>query len=644
MSVLNHGGEAPTPGTTDAIADSQRRRKLDDLVLQLKLATNEAKPAVLRELSQLTGLIPAERRQVLLAARRYLFSGKSSFGANLDDMLSSILRLTTRDTWLLSLSLFRSALDSLQQPEAIERFRQPLEELLRVYLPEGSQALFSAELFIRVARRLEIQGRTEGLIELASIGLYFFPFHGPLRELRADYCLADGDAGRARADYESLIEQFPDKFGYRLDSAEASIKLEDYESALDELDIYLGHDPEFPSALRKQAECYFQLGRSMDALKIYSRLVELEPESAEHLVWRARAYDSLDLYDEAQRDADRVLQLDPANVEARQLKQSLAMRRQGFGMEDDIYGAFSRGEEDAFIGDLKVPDVRFADIGGLDKAKQQIRETIEYPLKFSELSARYGKKAGGGLLFFGPPGCGKTLLAKAAAGECAVNFINVNLASVLDKWVGNSEKAISMIFQQARKKAPSIVFLDEVDALGGSRSNMQSGWEKKLISQLLIELDGLSSDNDKVMVLGATNAPWEVDFALRRPGRLGRMVFVPPPGAKEREEVLRIYLDQKPFVAEDIDLAAIAARTERYSADALRHLVENAASIPWREAIETGNERPIGQSDLEKAIAQTQPDLAEWEKLVSRYREFADQSLKRPGIGFSKGESSLTAL
>nr|MDQ3023348.1 AAA family ATPase [bacterium] len=483
-----------------------------------------------------------------------------------------------------------------------------------------------------------------GLVELASIGLYFFPFHGPLRELRADYALADGDAGRARADYESLIEQYPEKFGYRLDAAEASIKLEDYDSALDELEAYLAQDAEYPAALRKQAECYFQLGRSLDALKVYSRLVEIEPENAEYLVQRARTYDSLDLYEEALRDADRVLQLDPGNIDARQLRQGLTMRRQGFGMEDDIYGAFSRGDEESFTGELKIPEVRFGDIGGLDKAKQQIRETIEYPLKYAELSSRYGKSAGGGLLFFGPPGCGKTLLAKAAAGECGVNFINVNLASVLDKWVGNSEKAISMIFQTARKKAPSIIFLDEVDALGGSRASMQSGWEKKLISQLLIELDGLNSDNDKVMVLGATNAPWEVDFALRRPGRLGRMVFVPPPAATEREQILRIYISKKPFVDDGLDLAAIAARTERYSADALRQLVENAASIPWREAIETGVERPIGQSDLVKAIAQTPPDLAEWEKLVSRYKEFADQTLKNPGIGFTKGGNNLAAL
>jgi SpoVK/Ycf46/Vps4 family AAA+-type ATPase len=234
------------------------------------------------------------------------------------------------------------------------------------------------------------------------------------------------------------------------------------------------------------------------------------------------------------------------------------------------------------------------------------------------------------------------MLAKAAAGECQVHFINVSLASVLDKWVGNTEKAISMIFSAARKAAPSIIFLDEVDALGGSRSGMQSGWEKKVISQLLVELDGISSSNENVMVLGATNAPWEVDFALRRPGRLGRLIFVPPPSEKGREEILRIYLGRKPFITDDIDYSELARRTEQYSADSLRQIVENAASIPWREAIESGSERPINMQDMLRAVETTPPDLREWEKLVSRYEEFAKQSKQKSAIGFAKGMGPST--
>jgi SpoVK/Ycf46/Vps4 family AAA+-type ATPase len=193
-----------------------------------------------------------------------------------------------------------------------------------------------------------------------------------------------------------------------------------------------------------------------------------------------------------------------------------------------------------------------------------------------------------------------------------------------------------MVFNTARKRAPSILFFDEVDAIGGSRANLQTGWEKKLISQLLIELDGLASSNENVMVLGATNAPWEVDFALRRPGRLGKLVFVPPPSAEERALVFDIYLKRKPFLDTDIDLAELGQLTEHHSADSIRQIVENAAAIPWRAAIETGEARAVSMDDLRTAITQTAPDLVEWEKLVSRYQEFAAKSLAKPSIGFRK--------
>ncbi len=354
------------------------------------------------------------------------------------------------------------------------------------------------------------------------------------------------------------------------------------------------------------------------------------------MISRARLFEQGDLFQDAAADLDQVLEKDPAHQEAKQLKQSLLMRTQSYGIEDDLYSAFSRGDEEFVLGKPVIPDTRFADIGGLDQVKQLIKENILYPFKYKEISERYGKTAGGGMLMFGPPGCGKTMIAKAAAGECGVRFINVNLATVLDKWVGNSEKAVSMIFNAARKHAPSIIFLDEIDALGGSREAMQAGWEKKLISQLLIELDGLTSDNSNVMLLAASNAPWEVDFALRRPGRLGKMVFVPPPEADARGAIIKIYLDKKPFVEAGIDMNAIGKAADKYSADAIRHIVESAASIPWRKAIDTGETRAISQADLELALQEANPDLAEWERLVSRYKDFADKSLKRPGIGFTK--------
>jgi ATP-dependent 26S proteasome regulatory subunit len=540
------------------------------------------------------------------------------------------------------LEIYPAFFESLKRDQLSGSMMPALEALLHgmlgPLLPLERKPHFSQELFLWVLKRLDRRKHVDPqvYISLASLGLFFFPFSWKLRETRADFYIDTGNFSASRNDWDRLIEQFPDRLEYRIDRAEVLQRLEEHEPALDDIEVYLALDPDYPEALKRQAELLMQTGRVIEALKVFEKLIELEPQQAEHLVNRAKANEQLDYFEEAGKDLDHALELDPKHPEAKQFRHSLNMRKQGFGIEDDLYSAYNRGDEETFLGDSKVPDARFADIGGLQSVKQQIRETIEFPLKYPELSARYGKSAGGGLLFFGPPGCGKTLLARAAAGECGVQFINVNLATVLDKWVGNSEKAISMIFGLARKKVPSIIFLDEVDAIGGSRANMQAGWEKKLISQLLIELDGLSSDNRNVMVLGASNAPWDVDFALRRPGRLGRLVFVPPPDARSRSEIFRIYLERKPFREDAIDYRALGATTENYSADAIRQIVENAAAIPWRRAIETGEERPISQADLRQAIDETPADLAEWQKLVGRYEEFAKQSQTKSTLGFRK--------
>lgn len=623
-----------------------RRQLLEDVLLKIKLAAPDERIKLVLELAEHPELSPAERRQVLIAIQRYIISSRGEAPRDIPGLLAAILKLANRiDLRRKALEMFRSAMEIMPRADVLPQLQAPLEELVRHLLPRGASAVFSPEMFQRAAKRLLHDDDAESVAHLTTLGLFFYPFNGPLREIRAEANLDSGNTTSAYNDYEKLVEQFPDRLNYRLARAETAIRLGEYEEALVDLEAYLKHNPEDTTALRRKGECLFHQGRHFEALRALNLLLEIEGEHAELLVNRARVNEQLEFLDDALRDADRALELDDQYQEARQLRQSILFRRQSYGMEDDLYSAFVRGDEELFLGELKIPDTRFCDIGGLETIKRQIRETIEYPFKYPEISRQYGKVAGGGLLFFGPPGCGKTMLARAAAGECGVTLVNVNLAHVLDKWVGNSEKAVSMVFAAARKRAPSILFFDEVDAIGGNRANLQTGWEKKLISQLLIELDGLTSLNQNVMVLAATNTPWEVDFALRRPGRLGRLVFVPPPDAAGRAEVLRIYLQHKPLVEGGIDLAALAESMETYSPDAIRQVVENAAAIPWRTAIETGEARPISAEDLRLAIGQTPPDLTEWEKVVSRYEEFAKQSLKYAGIGFRKppegGEGQL---
>ena len=270
------------------------------------------------------------------------------------------------------------------------------------------------------------------------------------------------------------------------------------------------------------------------------------------------------------------------------------------------------------------PTLTFADVGGLESLKERLRMDIVYPLQRPDLFRAYGKRAGGGVLLYGPPGCGKTHLARAAAGECGAKFFIVEIQAVLDMWLGESEKRLHAIFEEARAHSPSIVFFDEIEAIGGARHQVKHGPGRRLVNQLLAELDGAGASNESVLVIGATNAPWDVDPALRRPGRFDRVVFVPPPDAAGRESVLRLALRDRPV--ESLDLATIARRCLRFSGADLHHLVEVATERALGDALRTGSLRPISQSDLLASLDRVKPTTAEWLESARRYVNYANQA------------------
>ena len=270
------------------------------------------------------------------------------------------------------------------------------------------------------------------------------------------------------------------------------------------------------------------------------------------------------------------------------------------------------------------PTLTFADVGGLESLKERLRMDIVYPLQRPDLFRAYGKRAGGGVLLYGPPGCGKTHLARAAAGECGAKFFIVEIQAVLDMWLGESEKRLHAIFEDARAHSPSIVFFDEIEAIGGARHQVKHGPGRRLVNQLLAELDGAGASNESVLVIGATNAPWDVDPALRRPGRFDRVVFVPPPDAAGRESVLRLALRDRPV--ESLDLATIARRCLRFSGADLHHLVEVATERALGDALRTGSLRPISQSDLLASLDRVKPTTAEWLESARRYVNYANQA------------------
>jgi transitional endoplasmic reticulum ATPase len=269
------------------------------------------------------------------------------------------------------------------------------------------------------------------------------------------------------------------------------------------------------------------------------------------------------------------------------------------------------------------PELSFKDIGGMDDVKDDITIKVIAPLKRPELYGGYGKKAGGGILMFGPPGCGKTALARATAGEAKLAFLAVGINDVLDMWVGMAEKKLNALFEQARAAAPCILFFDEVDALAPKR-NMTYSANRPLVNQFLSEMDGVQARNEGVLILAATNAPWDLDSAFHRPGRFDRIVFVPPPDAVARAAILRIHLRGKPV--ETIDYDHLAAKTEQFSGADLMAVVDRAIEEKLRLAIKENwsSARPLTMKDLLAAAATIKLSTREWFATARNHALYAD--------------------
>ncbi len=272
----------------------------------------------------------------------------------------------------------------------------------------------------------------------------------------------------------------------------------------------------------------------------------------------------------------------------------------------------------------QVSTVRLADVGGMAQVKKRLEAAFLAPMRNPELSRLYGKSLKGGLLLYGPPGCGKTFLARAIAGELGAAFFSVTLADVLDMYIGQSERNLSEIFATARRHAPCVLFLDEVDAIGQRRSQLRSNSMRGTVNQLLSELDGVGAQNDGVFVLAATNAPWDVDVALRRPGRLDRTVLVLPPDQSAREAILRHHLKGRPVAK--IDLSGTAKRTEGYSGADLAHVCETAAERALMDSAVSGAVRMIEMRDIDAALAEVRPSIGPWLESARNVAMFANEA------------------
>lgn len=418
------------------------------------------------------------------------------------------------------------------------------------------------------------------------------PDNLPLRMHLAEVLSKLRRFGEAEHEYRTALESHPDHIDLKLALAHCFYEQSKNSEALALIETMLKKSNVPAAAYLLHARLLLRAGDERGAAHQYRTGVDLDPELA----------------DEALAD-----ELGVSEWKADDEAESWRMPNPAGDMKapNDVNVEFER------------PDTDFSDVGGMESLIEEIRMKIIHPMTHPEIYEAYGKKIGGGILMYGPPGCGKTHLARATAGEVKAGFMSIGIHDVLDMWIGNSEKQLHALFEQARRNAPCVMFFDEVDALGASRTDMKTTGGRHLINQFLSELDGVSAKNDGVLILAATNAPWHLDSAFRRPGRFDRVLFVPPPDQKARAEVVRILLAGKP--TEKIDADQLARKTDGFSGADLKAVVDVAIEAKLRQAMAEGIPKPIITKDLLQAVKQVKPSTKEWFASAKNYALFSNQ-------------------
>ncbi len=335
-------------------------------------------------------------------------------------------------------------------------------------------------------------------------------------------------------------------------------------------------------------------------------------KSAEHLFSVAKASDGR-LKEERTRRAHELVELANRVSTAQAPSRSDGKRRES---DDPESGAVDGGR--FLIGER--PDVTFDDIAGLQDVKDEVRLKIIEPFQHPEKAELYGIRPGGGILLYGPPGTGKTLLARAVAGETDCAFFTVKPSEILSKWVGEAEQNMAALFEAARERSPSVIFIDEIEALAPRRTENRSSVMARLVPQILAELEGFAGKQGAILFLGATNEPWSLDPAILRPGRFDERIYVGLPDLAARHRVLEINLENRPL-ADDVDLARIAGLLEGFSGADIKNLCRKGADDAFRRAIASSGDAPIDQELLLQNLKEMAPSVRpeDLERFV-RYR------------------------
>ncbi len=423
-----------------------------------------------------------------------------------------------------------------------------------------------------------------------------------------------GDYDRAIENYNMAILLNPVFSEAYFNRALAYYQLKNFDKSIADYTEAAKLDPQNPMIYNNRGDAYYRKQDFRSAIKDYDRAISLNPNYLKAFYNRGLAYASLEEYEKAAEDFTKVIQLDPNFAEAYHLRglayeyagmisQAIKDYEKALELNPDLQDAkahleSARAKKDqegkASTGDITLlskPDMTFKDVAGMEKMKEEIREAIVYPMRNPDLARKYGKLGGGGILMYGPPGCGKTYIVKAAAGECGAAFINAKLSDLLDMYVGNTEKNIHKVFELARKNAPCILFFDEVDAIGGRRDSGEGQqYMRMAVNQMLYEMDGVEANNENVLIIAATNAPWDVDPALRRSGRFSKTIYIPEPDYKSRVAILKMHAKKRPL-SPLIPFSLLGFATIGYAAADHKAIVDEAATIPWREAFKAIEEK-----------------------------------------------------
>jgi SpoVK/Ycf46/Vps4 family AAA+-type ATPase len=371
-----------------------------------------------------------------------------------------------------------------------------------------------------------------------------------------------------------------------------------------------------------------QAGQAVEALTEAATVVRADPANtaAHELMSAATAALQVQSAGEPDTPVPPADPREPQPVASERLESPFDWSEAEKAFEGVVPPMFVDGEDDnpPAPGEVEQAGVRLADVAGMQQVKERLESAFLMPMRNPELRRLYGKSLRGGLLLYGPPGCGKTFIARAVAGELGARFYPVSLVDVLDMYIGESERKLRAIFDTARRNAPCVLFLDEVDAIGHKRTDLRGSGLRSVVQALLSELDGVEDSNEGVFILAATNHPWDVDSALRRPGRFDRMLLVLPPDEDARRAVFRLHLRNRPV--ENVDLKALAKRTEGYSGADLAHVCETAAERAMADSVRSGHVRGIRQDDLQAAIAEVRPSTGPWLEIARNVAQFANDS------------------